>query len=141
MQNHMEQIKTTPDPFEPFAISQAISVNPWIFVSGQASIDCEGALIGRHDFGTQARTAFANLRSVLEMAQSSLDDVVKVTIYMTDMRFFSEVVALRREFFRPPYPADSIIEVKALALPELMFEIEAIALRGSGSNKRDNSQV
>lgn len=140
MHDHMEQIKTSPDPFEPFAISQAITVNPWVFVSGQASIDRDGAVLGKHDFETQARIAFANLKSVLEVAQSSLDDVVKVTIYMTDMRFFSEVVALRREFFRPPYPADSIVEVKALALPELMFEIEAIALRGSGSNKRDNGQ-
>lgn len=135
MDRCMKRIKTANDPFEAFALSQAIAVDPWIFVSGQAAMDEQGALVGGQDFLAQARAAFGNLQAVLEAAQSSLDDVVKVTIFMTDMRYFPEVVALRREFFRPPYPADSIVEVKALALPELMFEIEAIALRGAGRNK------
>jgi reactive intermediate/imine deaminase len=135
MHKYMEQVRTKSDPFEPFAISQAISVDPWIFVSGQAAMDENGAVIGGRDFVIQARAAFANLQAVLEAAQSSLDDVVKVTLFMTDMAYFHEVITLRREFFKPPYPADSIVEVKALALPELMFEIEAIAVRGAGKNK------
>lgn len=136
MYMRMQRIKTATDPFEPFALSQAIAVDPWIFVSGQAALDEQGALVGGQDFVAQARAAFGNLQAVLEAAQSSLDDVVKVTLFMTDMGYFPEVIALRREFFKPPYPADSIIEVKALALPELMFEIEAVAVRGTGKNKR-----
>lgn len=137
MDNHMRRVKTAVDPFESFALSQAIAVDPWIFVSGQAAMDDNGAIIGGSNFAAQAHAAFGNLRAVLEAAQSSLDDVVKVTIFLTDMSNFAEVVALRRTYFKSPYPADSIVEVGALALPELLFEIEAIAVRGAGRNKTD----
>ncbi|MFQ7901099.1 RidA family protein [Stutzerimonas degradans] len=53
--------------------------------------------------------------------------MLKVTLFVTDMACFPDVVALRKRFFRPPYPADSIVQVSALALPGLLFEIEAIA--------------
>lgn len=128
----MQRIRTQPDPFEPFALSQAISVSDWIFVSGQAALNGQGKIIGQGDFRLQAETAFNNLQAILEAADSGLQDVVKVTIFVTDMQYFNEVVELRRQYFKPPYPADSIVEVKALAMPALMFEIEAIAMRGAG---------
>lgn len=131
----MKQIKTDPDPFEQFAISQAIAVEPWIFVSGQAAIDSQGEIIGGNDFRLQADAAFNSLKTVLEAAESSLGDVVKVTIFVTDISQFSTVVELRQKYFSRPYPADSIVEVKALALPGLLFEIEAIAMRGAGRDK------
>ena len=127
----MQRIHTQPDPFEPFALSQAIAVGDWIFVSGQAAIDGQGEVVGAGDFRLQAETAFDNLRAVLEAAGSGLGDVVKVTIFMTDMQYFPEVVELRRRYFLAPYPADSIVQVSALAMPQLMFEIEAIARRGA----------
>jgi 2-iminobutanoate/2-iminopropanoate deaminase len=136
MSTPMRRIQTAVDPFEPFALSQAIAVDPWIFVSGQAAMTEQGAIVGEGDFRAQAECAFDNLRKVLEAGGSSLDDVVKVTIFMTDMSHFPAVIELRRRYFKPPYPADSIIEVKALALPQLMFEIEAIALRGAGAHKQ-----
>lgn len=129
----MQRIRTQPDPFEPFALSQAISVGEWIFVSGQAALNSQGEIIGQGDFRLQAETAFNNLQTILEAADSGLQDVVKVTIFVTDMQYFNEVVELRRHYFQPPYPADSIVEVKALAMPQLMFEIEAIAIRGAGN--------
>lgn len=137
MENHIQRVKTAVDPFEDFALSQAIAMGPWIFVSGQAAIDEAGAVIGCGDFLAQAHAAFCSLRAVLEAAQSSLDDVVKVTIFVTEMSHFAEVVALRRTYFNPPYPADSIVEVRALALPDLLFEIEAIAVRGAGKIKTE----
>lgn len=131
----MQRVCTEPDPFESFALSQAIAVGGWLFVSGQAAMDLQGAVVGQGDFRQQAEYAFANLEQVLKAGGSGLEDVVKVTLFLTDMRHFPEVVALRRRFFRPPYPADSIVEVKALALPGLMFEIEAIAVIGAGAGK------
>ena len=131
----MRRIRTDPDPFEPFALSQAIAVGDWLFISGQAALDQQGAVVGKGDFLAQAECAFGNLQRVLQAAGSHLQDVVKVTIFMTDISRFSEVIELRKRFFTPPYPADSIVEVKALALPELQFEIEAIAVRGAGRNK------
>ena len=72
----------------------------------------------------------ANLEAVLQVAGSGLDRIVKVTIYLTDMGNFPKIVELRARYFSPPYPADTIVEVNALALPELEIEIEAIALVG-----------
>lgn len=131
----MQRIRTQPDPFEAFALSQAIVVDSWLFVSGQAALTKEGDIIGQGDFQAQAEAAFNNLSEVLQAAGSSLQDVVKVTIFVTDMQYFPVIVALRQRYFSPPYPADSIVQVSALALPELMFEIEAIAMRGAGSAK------
>lgn len=131
----MQRVRTDVDPFEPFALSQAIALGDWLFVSGQAALDAQGNVIGAGDFVCQAECAFSNLQQVLQAGGASLDDVVKVTLFLTDMGHFPEVVELRRRYFRPPYPADSIVEVKALALPDLMFEIEAIAVRGAGAAK------
>ena len=73
---------------------------------------------------------FRNLARVLEAGGSSLERVVKVTIFLTDMANFPKIVELRGSWFTPPYPADTIVEVTSLALPELEIEIEAIAVAG-----------
>ena len=122
------QIKTDPDPYEPFNISQAFRVGDLVFVSGQAALDKQGQLVGVGDFDAQAAQAFENLGEVLAAGGSSLDKVIKVTIYLTDMSYFERIVALRERYFSPPWPADTLVEVSALALPELMIEIEGIAL-------------
>ena len=67
---------------------------------------------------------------MLEAGGSSLDRVVKVTIFLTDMSNFGKIVELRGMWFSPPYPADTIVEVSSLALPDLELEIEAIAVAG-----------
>lgn len=118
-----------PDPFEPYALSPGIAFGDLLFVSGQAALSPDGQVVGAGDFRAQAECAFANLQRVLEAGGAGLEDVLKVTIFLTDMSHFPEVVELRRKYFRSPYPADSIVQVSALALPELMFEIEAIAAR------------
>jgi reactive intermediate/imine deaminase len=112
---------------DPFCYSQAIRVGDLLFVSGQAAIAEDGSVVGGADFEAQARRAFENLGAVLHAAGAGLEDVVKVTILLTDMSHFPAIVELRREYFSPPYPADTIAEVRSLALPELMVEIEAVA--------------
>lgn len=125
-----QRITVDPDPYEPFNIALGYRVGDLVIVSGQAAIDEQGQIIGAGDFDAQAEQVFANLRRVLEAAGSSLDQVVKVTIYLTDMSNFPKIVELRARHFTKPYPADTIVEVSALALPELVIEIEAIALVG-----------
>ncbi len=122
------RISTEPDRFATVHISQGFRVGDLVFVSGQAAVDDQGQVVGKGDFGRQAHHAVANLERVLDAAGSSLGQVIKVTIFVTDMSHFPEVIELRKEVFTPPYPADTICEVRALAYPELMFEIEAIAL-------------
>ena len=125
----MQQIETDPDPYAPYLLSQGIRVGDLLFVSGQVGIDDAGELVSLDDFRTQADQAFRNLGRVLEAGGSSLERVVKVTIFLTDMASnFPNVVELRRKWFTPPYPADTIVQVQSLYRPEVMLEIEAIAL-------------
>jgi len=126
----LEQVRLDPDPYEPFRLSQAIRVGELLFVSGQAAIDEHGELVGVGDFDAQAEQVFHNLARVLEAGGSRLDRIVKVTIFLTDMANFPKIVELRGKWFTPPYPADTIVEVTALALPELELEIEAVAVAG-----------
>lgn len=125
-----QQIATDPDPMAPYHIAQAYRVGDFLITSGQAAIDREGQLVGIGDFDAQAAQVFRNLAEVLEAGGSSLSQVVKVTIYLTDMGNFPRIVELRARHFTPPYPADTIVEVRSLALPELQIEIEATALVG-----------
>jgi reactive intermediate/imine deaminase len=122
------QIKTNPDPYAAFNIAQAYKAGDFIFISGQAALDLQGNIIGAGDFEAQAVQAFENLKAVLLAAGSGMDKLIKVTIYVTDMAHFGSVVAMRERYFSPPWPADTLVEVAALALPELMIEIEGIAL-------------
>ena len=126
----IERIKTDPDPYEPFRLAQGYRVGDLLFISGQASIDENAQLVGEGDFDVQAEQTFLNLKRVLEAGGSSLDRIVKVTIFLTDMANFPKIVELRGHWFTEPYPADTIVEVSALALPELEIEIEAIAVAG-----------
>ena len=128
--NDLQRIATEPDPYAAYRISQAIRVGDFVFVSGQAAIDESGALVGVGDFDAQAEQVFRNLERVLVAAGSGLDRIVKVTIFLTDMSNFPKIVDLRGRWFREPYPADTIVEVRSLALPELELEIEAIAVMG-----------
>ncbi len=126
---NIEQIATDPDPYAPYLLSQALRVGELILVSGQVGIDGAGELVSLDDFVTQADQAFRNLSNVLEAGGSSMDRVVKVTIFLTNMAAnFPKVVALRRKGFTPPYPADTIVQVQSLYRPEVMLEIEAIAV-------------
>ncbi|MFS2017494.1 RidA family protein [Massilia sp. CT11-108] len=122
----LERIITQPDPYEPYLLSQGIRFGDLLFISGQAGAGDDGRIVAG-GFLAQGEQAFANLRRALEAGGSSLRDVIKVTIFVTDIGHFQDVVALRRKFFSAPYPADTIAEIKALYDPRAMIEIEAIA--------------
>ena len=130
----LERLITIPDNYEPFLLSQGIRFGDLLFISGQAGVGDDGKIV-EGGFRAQGEQAFANLSRALEAGGSSLDDVIKVTIFVTDMSCFKEVVELRRQFFSEPYPADTIAEVKALYDPEVMIEIEAIAAVRHGEAK------
>lgn len=122
----LERVITTPDNYAPYLLSQGIRFGNLLFVSGQAGAGDDGKIV-EGGFRAQGEQAFANLRRALEAGGSSLDQVIKVTIFVTDMNNFNDVIELRRQFFSAPYPADTIAEVRALYHPEVMIEIEAIA--------------
>jgi reactive intermediate/imine deaminase len=121
-------VHTHPDPYAPFLLSQAIRVGTLLFVSGQAAVGDDGKIVGAGNFDRQADQALRNLERALLAGGSGLEHVAKVTIYLTSMSHFPKIVELRRKWFSPPYPADTIVEVAALYSPEAMIEIEAIAV-------------
>jgi len=98
-----------------------------LFVSGQGGISAEGELVGDGDFKAQAELAFRNLEAVLQGAGASLADVVKLTVYLTDMARLRDYIAVKARFINGDQPASTALQVPALALPGMMIEVEAIA--------------
>ena len=129
----IKRIALDPDPYEAFRLAQGYRVGDLLFVSGQAAIDQSGRIVGVGDFDAQAKQAFENLDRVLRAGGSSLRNVIKVTIFLTDMTNFDRIVKLRGQWFTPPYPADTIVEVRSLYSPDAMIEIEAIAVADSAA--------
>lgn len=123
-----EKIVLEPDATEQFRIAPGYRVGNLVIISGQASINENGEVVGAGDFDAQAEQVFKNIRRTLEAAGSSMEKIIKVNIYLTDMSHFPKIVELRGKYFTQPWPADTITGVTALALPELMIEIEATAL-------------
>lgn len=123
-------IAMSPDPLGAYAISPGWKAGGLLFLSGQAAIDEHGAIVGIGDFNAQLEATFGAIDRVLLAGGSNRSRIIKVTIYLTDMANFPAIVEARRRYFTPPWPADTIIEVRSLALPELMVEIDVIALAG-----------
>jgi 2-iminobutanoate/2-iminopropanoate deaminase len=99
-----------------------------IYVSGQVSMDVEGNVVGEGDVKCQTETVLEHVRTVLEEAGGGMEDVVKVTVFITDMGLYDEIHEVRRRYFEEPYPASSMVEVSALIDPRLLIEIEAVAV-------------
>ena len=97
------------------------------FISGQAGYDDNGEIV-KGGFDAQSEEAFSNLRRALKAAGSSLEDVINVSSFLTDMNNFDKLVAHRKRYFTEPYPADTLLEVKGLYSSEAVIEIEAIGL-------------
>jgi len=107
--------------------SHAVSVGGVIYVSGQVGMDPSGEIVG--GFEAQARRAFENLKVVLADAGAELSDVVKITVLLVER---SDLAAYRgvREEYLPHLPASTLLVVKSLAMPELLFEVDATAVAG-----------
>jgi 2-iminobutanoate/2-iminopropanoate deaminase len=120
-------IQLNPDPFDPYMIGQGHIVGNQVFLSGQASINELGEIVGEGDVWAQMQQAMANIERALTAAGSSIDRIFKITIYLTDMTHFDKVLKLREKYFSAPWPADTTVGVQSLALPELLVELDVIA--------------
>ena len=109
-------------------LSHAIKAGGTIYCSGQVARNISGDIVGIGDVIMQANQAFENLEAVLEGAEASLDDVVKVTIYLTNMDHKTKVAEARKSYFKEPPPATTLVSVNSLADPNLLIEIDAIAV-------------
>lgn len=120
-----------PGVFDPATYSQGIRVNQAqtiLFLSGQVAYTADGGVAYRGDFKAQARGAYEAIRNLVESQGGTLANVVKITTYVTDMAYRVDLAPVREEFFGKKGPASTLVEVSALAHPDWMIEIEAIAV-------------
>ncbi len=123
-----EEIRV-PELAEPIShYTDAVRAGELLFVSGFVPVDGEGRLVGGDDVVAQARQVLANLGAVLAAAGATFADVVKVTIYLTDIADRARINPVRQEVFGDARPASTLVEVSALAVPGAKLEIEAVAL-------------
>lgn len=118
-----------PELAEPIShYTDAVRAGNLLFVSGFVPVDGEGSLVGGDDVVAQARQVLANLGAVLSAAGATFADVVKVTVYLTDIADRARINPVRQEVFGDARPASTLVEVSALAVPGAKLEIEAVAL-------------
>jgi 2-iminobutanoate/2-iminopropanoate deaminase len=119
-----------PGVWDPPTYHQAVRVHgaqTLLFLSGQVAYDKDGGVIHRGDFKAQAREAFRAIKVLVEAQGGTLASVVKLNTYLTDIRYRADLVPVREEFFGKKGPASTLVQVSALAHPDWMIEIEAIA--------------
>jgi len=116
-------------PYEPLVgFSRAVRVGDTVYVSGTVAWGDDGKLVGAGDMYAQAKQAIRNIEKALIEAGASMADVVRTRIYVTDISRLEEAARAHGEAFGEIRPASSMVEVSALAEPEMLFEIEAIAV-------------
>jgi len=114
---------------KPFGIfSQGVKVGNLVFVSGQIAKNANDEVVGKGDIRAQTRQCIENLKAVLEAGGATLGNVVKVTVFVTDMEHLKAVHEVRAEYFKEKYPASTLVEVSRLTDQDCMIEIEAIAV-------------
>ena len=111
-----------------FSQGAAVRGGRWILLSGQASIDDEGRVVGKGDMELQVRTSLEAVRRGLALGDATPGDVVKLNVYTTDCRAFHKTQPIREAFFARPYPAQTLVEVTRLAMRDFLVELEVIAV-------------
>jgi reactive intermediate/imine deaminase len=123
-----EEIRV-PSLSEPIShYADAVRAGELLFVSGVVPVDAGGALVGGDDVVAQTRQVLANLGAVLAAAGSGFADVVKVTVFLTDVDDRPRINPLRQEAFGDARPASTLVEVSRLAIEGAKIEVEAVAL-------------
>lgn len=103
-----------------------------VFVSGMTARRPDGSIAGVGDITVQTRQVIENIKSALEEAGGTLDDVCRVDVYVRNMEHFDEIHAVRREYFKPPLPASTMVEITKMTSPDYLIEINAIAVLPNG---------
>jgi 2-iminobutanoate/2-iminopropanoate deaminase len=120
-----------PGVFDPATYAQGIKVTgaqTILFLSGQVAYTADGSAAHRGDFKGQARGAYEAIEALVKSQGGTMANVIKITTYVTDMRYRMDLAPIREEFFGKKGPASTLVEIPSLAHPDWMVEIEAIAV-------------
>jgi enamine deaminase RidA (YjgF/YER057c/UK114 family) len=113
--------------------SNCLRVGDVLYTAGLTARAPDGETVQGSDEYAQSRVIFQKISDLIAAAGGTMDDVVKLTIFVTDIRRNTDVWRARREFFRGDFPVCSLVQVAALAKPEILVEIEAVAHLGCGA--------
>src|SRR5213593_4997799 len=111
--------------------SQAIAIEAkgrLVFISGMTARRPDGTIAGIGDIEAQTRQVCENLKAAVETAGGTMDDICRVDVYVRNMEHFDLIHKVRREYFKPPAPASTMVEVCKMTSPEYLIEINAIAV-------------
>ncbi len=110
--------------------SHAIQTDPGklLFMAGQTATDQQGNIVGKGDIVAQATQVLENMKAILEEVGGSLADIVKTTVYITDIKYREGMGQVRSRYFENDPPTSTLIVVKGLAREEFLIEIEAMAV-------------
>jgi len=125
MQKEIISTENAPQAIGPY--SQAVKAGNLMFISGQIPLDPKTGDLVSESIDEQAKQVLNNIKSICEAAGQSIDDIVKISIFLTDLENFAIVNEVMKEYFAEPYPARATIEVSGLPLG-VNVEIEAIVL-------------
>lgn len=103
-----------------------------VFISGMTARTAAGGIAGIGDVEAQTRQVCENLKAAVETAGGTLDDIVRVDVYVRNMEHFPIIHKVRREYFNEPVPASTMVEVSKMVSPDYLIEISAIAVLPNG---------
>ena len=109
--------------------TDAVRAGDLVFVSGVVPVDAQGKVVGGDDVAAQARQVFENMGAVLAAAGCTFADVVKVTVFLTDVDDRPKINPVRQQVFGAARPASTLVEISRLAIPGAKIEIDAVAVR------------
>ena len=105
-----------------------------VFIAGMTAGDGQGGMLGDGSTYSQAKETFTKIRHLIEAAGGTMNDIIRVDIYVTDIKQREEVWKARREFFTGDFPTSTLVEVRALATPQLLVEVNAIGFLGASTS-------
>jgi reactive intermediate/imine deaminase len=99
-----------------------------VFVSGMTARKPDGTIAGIGDITEQTRQVCENIKAAVEAAGGTMDDICRVDVYVRNMEHFKEIHAVRQQYFKPPLPASTMVEITKMTSPDYLIEINAIAV-------------
>jgi len=121
-----DQLRTPPGVF-----SQATAIEARgriVFISGMTARRADGTIAGIGDIEEQTRQVCENLKAAVEAAGGTMEDICRVDVYVRNIEHFETIHKVRREYFKPPLPASTMVEVSKMVSPDYLIEISAIAV-------------
>ena len=127
--NKVIQPKGLPDPRPRYSHGILVTKpGKVLFIAGQTSVDGQGNIVGKGDIEAQAKQVFENIKAVLKEVGGSIENIVKTTTYITDIKYREGLAKVRGQYYKKISPTSTLIVVKGLAHEDYLLEIECIAV-------------